>query len=119
LEINEDLDIERLIAAFPSPEYICLRQPTTPNNAPPHLTFLKGYTPTGFADKVFHIHVRYLGDWDEPYFRDYLVEHPDTAAEYAALKNTLKTQYEHDRDGYTEAKGEFIREVISRARGEK
>lgn len=35
-----------------------------------------GYTKDGFADKVFHIHLRYKGDNDELYFRDYLNEHP-------------------------------------------
>ena len=32
----------------------------------------KGYTKEGFADKVFHVHLRYSGDNDELYFRDYL-----------------------------------------------
>ena len=118
LEINENADIEKFIASFPPSEYICLRQSSTPNSQTPHLMFLKGYTPTGFAERVFHIHVRYPGDWDELYFRDFLIKHPDTAAEYAALKRKLKEQYEHDRDGYTEAKGGFIREVSARARKE-
>ena len=30
----------------------------------------KGYTENGFADKVYHIHLRYAGDNDELYFRD-------------------------------------------------
>ncbi|MCR5742260.1 MAG: GrpB family protein, partial [Lachnospiraceae bacterium] len=30
----------------------------------------KGYTDNGFADKVYHIHLRYAGDNDELYFRD-------------------------------------------------
>jgi len=60
--------------------------------------------------------VRYPGDWDEPYFRDYLIAHPETAAEYAALKIRLHKEFEHDRDGYTKAKSEFIRAVTERAR---
>ena len=42
----------------------------------------KGYTPNGFADKVYHIHLRYAGDNDELYFRDYLNEHPALAKEF-------------------------------------
>ena len=42
----------------------------------------KGYTENGFADKVYHIHLRYAGDNDELYFRDYLNEHPAVAKEY-------------------------------------
>ena len=32
----------------------------------------KGYTSQGFAERVFHIHLRYAGDHDELYFRDYM-----------------------------------------------
>jgi GrpB-like predicted nucleotidyltransferase (UPF0157 family) len=61
--------------------------------------------------RLFHIHAvettnafwrRHLA------FRDYLRAHPETAAEYAALKRRLATEYGADRVGYTEAKTEFI-----------
>lgn len=68
----------------------------------------KGYTKEGFADKVYHIHLRYRGDNNELYFRDYLSEHPDTAKEYEALKLSLWKKHEHDRDAYTAAKTDFI-----------
>ncbi len=58
----------------------------------------KGYTENGFADKVYHIHLRYTGDNDELYFRDYLNDHPDMAKEYETLKLRLWKQYEHNRD---------------------
>lgn len=45
----------------------------------------KGYTKAGFADKVYHIHIRYAGDNDELYFRDYLNEHPQIAKEYESF----------------------------------
>ena len=69
----------------------------------------KGYTPQGFADKVFHLHLRLPQDNDELYFRDYLQAHPAIARAYEALKLSLWHRYEHDRDGYTAAKGDFIR----------
>lgn len=115
LEINEDTDIDNLITSLQYPEYICLNPPTTPSE-PPHLMFLKGYTSTGFAEKVYHIHVRYPGDWDELYFRNYLIAHPETAAEYATLKAKLHKDFEYDRDGYTDAKSAFIRAVTEKAR---
>lgn len=115
LEIMDDANVSKLIDALSSPEYICLNPPdmVTP---PPHLMFLKGYLSDGFAEKVFHIHVRYHGDWDELYFRDYLVAHPEIAAEYAALKKSLLHEFEHNRDGYTYAKTAFIRDVTKKAR---
>jgi GrpB-like predicted nucleotidyltransferase (UPF0157 family) len=42
------------------------------------MMFMKGYTSKGFEGQVFHVHVRYRGDWDELYFRDYLINHPET-----------------------------------------
>ena len=78
----------------------------------------KGYTENGFADKVFHIHLRYTGDNDELYFRDYLNEHPDVAKEYEELKLRLWKQYEHNRDAYTDAKTDFISKRTAEARKE-
>ena len=78
----------------------------------------KGYTPNGFEDKVYHIHLRYAGDNDELYFRDYLNEHPAVAKEYEALKLRLWKQYEHNRDAYTDAKTDFISKWTAEARKE-
>lgn len=114
LEIAESTDIEELIATLTGNGYICLRQQTIPTFD--CVMFLKGYTDTGFAERVFHIHVRKPGDWDELYFRDYLISNPEIASEYATLKRKLLNNYEHDRDGYTEAKGEFIIEHTNRAK---
>ena len=68
----------------------------------------RGYTPKGFADKVYHLHIRHEGDNNEIYFRDYLNEHPKVAKEYEMLKLSLWKKYEHNRDGYTDAKSEFV-----------
>ncbi len=76
----------------------------------------KGYTPKGFANKVFHIHLRFAGDNDELYFRDYLLNHPDVARDYEKLKLSLWHEYEHDRDSYTEAKSDFVKERTAAAK---
>ena len=76
----------------------------------------RGYTKEGFADKVYHIHLRYIGDNDELYFRDYLNEYPDVAKEYEKLKLSLWKKYEHNRDAYTNAKTDFIRHWTQEAR---
>lgn len=77
-----------------------------------------GYTEKGFAEKVYHIHLRLSGDLDEVFFRDYLNAHPELAQEYEALKLGLWKQYEFDRDGYTEAKTELIRKFTADAKKE-
>ena len=77
-----------------------------------------GYTEQGFADEVIHLHLRYRGDNDELYFRDYLLKHPECAREYEALKMQLWKKYEHNRDAYTEGKTDFIRGITARAKAE-
>lgn len=72
----------------------------------------KGYTINGYADKVFHIHIKPYGDCDELYFRDYLNECPLKAKEYEKLKLELFHKCKPNRDLYTEGKSQFISEVI-------
>ena len=57
---------------------------------------------------IFLVHLRYTGDNDELYLRDYLNELPDVAKEYETLNLRLWKQYEHNRDAYTDAKTGFI-----------
>ena len=90
--------------------YICMSQ------SEDRISFNKGYTEVGFADRVFHLHLRHCGDNDELYFRDYLIEHPDVAREYEELKLKLWKEYEHNRDGYTNAKMELVKQYTEKAR---
>ena len=106
LEIAQDCNVDDLRFTLEKNGYICSMQPQNP---PPHLTFMKGYTLQGFAEKVFHLHIRYSGDWDELYFRDYLQLYPEISKQYGVLKSELKQRFEHDRDGYTHAKTDFIK----------
>lgn len=90
-------------------EYICMAETET------RIDFNKGYTPDGFAEKVFHLHLRKFGDNNELYFRDYLNENPDIAKAYEELKISLLGSFEHDRDKYTENKTAFVREYTQEA----
>jgi GrpB-like predicted nucleotidyltransferase (UPF0157 family) len=46
-----------------------------------------------------------------------LKEHnPEIAASYGELKKVLEKEYKHNRDGYTEAKTEFIEKWTAEAR---
>ena len=80
------------------------------------MSFNKGYTPSGFAERVFHLHLRSEGDHDELYFWDYLQVHPTVAEAYAQLKLSLWKKYEHNRDAYTEAKTDFIKNYTEEAK---
>lgn len=113
LEVNSGMDEETLIGILSRGGWTLMARG---KKAGQIASFNKGYTPAGFAPKVFHLHARRPGDWDEPYFRDYLREHPETAKEYAALKRSLFERFEHDRDGYTEAKTDFVRRYSALAK---
>ncbi len=86
------------------------------SETPNKISFNKGYTIKGYADKVFHIHIKKHGDCDELYFRDYLNENPVKAQEYEKLKLELFQKYQPNRDLYTNGKTEFVNEIINLAK---
>lgn len=115
IEIQKSTDTKKLTGSLQSIGYIFDPQPKNP---PPHMMFMKGYTENGFEEKVFHLHIRFSGDWNELYFRDYLKKYPETAKQYGELKIKLKEKFEHNRDAYTAAKTEFILKFTSLAKAE-
>ena len=78
--------------------------------------FNKGYTKHGFAERVYHLHVRLAGDWNELYFRDYLIDCKEVAEKYGQIKSELIDKYRNNRDGYTDAKSDFILQHTKDAR---
>jgi GrpB-like predicted nucleotidyltransferase (UPF0157 family) len=54
--------------------------------------------------------------WERLLFRDYLIEHPDSAKEYEIIKVRLAENFPNDRVTYTEAKTEFIVKVTQLAK---
>jgi len=103
IELSENFDIEPAAKVIEKNGFIRMSM------EPGRISFNKGYTPSGFADKVYHVHLRYEGDNDELYFRDYLNEHANVAKEYEKLKLSLWKRYKHNRDAYTEAKTDFVK----------
>ncbi len=110
IEVSRDSDIEDTAKVIENNGFIRM------STAASRISFNRGYTTKGFADKVFHVHIRYIGDNDELYFRDYLNEHEQVAKEYEAMKLQLWKQFEHDRDAYTNSKTEFIKKWTSEAK---
>jgi len=112
LEIDGGCNIEKVIVELERAGWRLMLQQYDPMR----LSFCKGYTPDGFAEKVYHLHVVYYGNCDQLYFRDLLIARPDIAAEYGQLKLCLLKEFEHDRDGYTKAKTDFIMEYSALAK---
>ncbi len=110
IEIPLENDISKVKGLIVQNGYICMAE-----NAQ-SISFNKGYTENGFAEKVFHLHLRYWGNNDELYFRDYMNDNPIIAKDYEKLKLSLWKSYEHNRDGYTNAKHDFISEYTQKAK---
>lgn len=102
MELPHDCDLTHIKDKLVNNGYICMNQSVQ------RISFNKGYTENGFAERVFHLHLRYIGDNDELYFRDYLIEYPEIAHEYEKMKLDLWKKYEYNRDDYTNAKAEFV-----------
>ncbi|WP_416825279.1 GrpB family protein [Ectobacillus polymachus] len=115
LEIDNESNIEKLTDILLHNGWLLMSSQKQPFF---NMVFNKGYTKDGFAEKVYHLHVRYYGNWNELYFRDYLMEHEEVANEYGKLKLRLIEKYEHDRDGYTDAKSDFILKYTKKAKEE-
>ncbi len=112
MELSEYSSITDIKEQLVKGGYLCMSEEEN------RVSLNRGYTDTGFAERVFHVHVRFEGDNDELYFRDFLRSHPFVAKEYEALKISLWKKYEHNRDAYTNAKSEFIRKYTELAKAE-
>ena len=110
VEISPDADWRHVRAVMEGSGYICM------SASGARMSFNKGYTPEGYAERVFHVHIHVVGDNDEILFRDWLNAHPAVAREYEALKRSLLPCYRNDRDGYTAAKTEFVKGIVSLAK---
>jgi len=108
LQVTEQIYIQKLKDTFKTLGYLINNHPENPA---PHLTFVKGYKTQGFKGQVYHVHIRYRGDWDEIRFKEYLIKHKEIAKEYEALKLELAEKYPNDREAYTDSKTEWIEKI--------
>ena len=102
VEISKDYELSGYKEAIVKSGYICMSETSD------RISFNKGYTENGFAERVFHLHLRYIGD--------NLIEHSDIAIEYEKMKLELWKKYEFDRDGYTNSKTDFIQKYTEKAK---
>ncbi len=110
VEIPKECEISDYKDLIINSGYSCMAQNVD------RISFNKGYTEKGFAERVFHLHLRYIGDNDELFFRDYLIEHSNVAKEYEKMKLELWKEYEHNRDEYTNAKNDFVHTYTEKAK---
>jgi GrpB-like predicted nucleotidyltransferase (UPF0157 family) len=73
--------------------------------------------PSGAGTHHLHMVERSSAFWEEHLlFRDYLRARPEAAAEYERLKRELAARHGSDRGAYTDAKTDFIKSAVERAR---
>jgi GrpB-like predicted nucleotidyltransferase (UPF0157 family) len=82
-----------------------------------HLVFIKRACPMG--RRMHHLHLAPAAHkiWNGLAFRDYLKAHSEDAKRYAALKYRLADAHRNDREGYTQAKSEFVEVILRRQYG--
>ena len=92
-------------------------RPMWGDDTPPFYAFLIKRDTDG--NRTHHIHMVEANFelWDRLLFRDYLIEHPHVAQDYAKLKSELSITHVKDRVAYTEAKTDFIVRITSIAKG--
>lgn len=81
-----------------------------------HLWFCKPHR----AHRTHHLHLVEPShpEWAARLaFRDLLRADAQIAAAYQRLKERLAVRYRHDREAYTEAKAEFVQQVLAQSRG--
>src|SRR5229473_551105 len=67
------------------------------------------------SHRTHHLHLVPTGSpryRNELAFREILRSRSDIAGEYATLKRALADDYQHDREGYTEAKAAFVEKLL-------
>lgn len=71
------------------------------------------------ADLAYHLHLVVSPTWplkNELLFRDWLIQHPEVARAYEALKVDLAAKYGDDMPQYTAGKTGFLRSAVNDAR---
>lgn len=123
LEIDGSCNVTKLVEDLKAIGYG--NEIFTRRDDPMRLLLGKGYSSDGYAEKVYHLHVRYLGNWDELYFRDFLIENPHVATEYGKLKLNIIKDIEDGKieripngkpNGYSQAKLEFVKKYTNFAK---
>jgi GrpB-like predicted nucleotidyltransferase (UPF0157 family) len=99
---------QNIVPILESQGYDYFWRPTWGDDTPPwYAWFIKR---DGKGTRTHHLHMveRHFEHWDRLLFRDYLIEHQQSALEYQAIKLRLAASHPNDRVAYTQAKTDFI-----------
>ena len=107
---------KRVVPVLESQGYDYFWRPAWDDDVPPFYAWFIKRDANG--NRTHHIHMveHDFEHWDRLLFRDYLIEHPETAREYQNLKYQLAKKYESNRIEYTKKKNDFIQKVTKLAK---
>ncbi|MDY6951321.1 MAG: GrpB family protein [Thermodesulfobacteriota bacterium] len=91
-------------------------RPTWGDDTPPFYAWFIKRDADGRRTHHIHMVEAHFEHWDRLLFRDYLVDCPEVAREYSALKVRLSKTHGDDRVAYTKAKTEFVARVTKTAK---
>lgn len=107
---------ERIAPLLETEGYDYFWRPTHGDDGPPWYAWFIKRDDQGRRTHHIHMVEAHFEHWDRLLFRDYLIEHPQAAHEYAALKTRLGEEHPGDRVAYTNGKSAFIAETTLAAK---
>ncbi|MFH0879101.1 MAG: GrpB family protein [Lentisphaerota bacterium] len=99
---------QRIVPILESQGYDYFWRPSWGDDTPPFYAWFIKRNPQGLRTHHLHMVERNFDHWDRLLFKDYLVSHPEAAAEYQTLKLKLAKSHPNDRISYTRERTAFI-----------
>lgn len=106
----------RIVPVLEAQNYDYFWRPTRGDDVPPFYAWFIKRDAAGARTHHIHMMEKDFEQWERLLFRDYLVEHPEVAKEYEALKLRLAEDHSNDRVAYTEGKTEYVIRVTQLAK---
>jgi GrpB-like predicted nucleotidyltransferase (UPF0157 family) len=107
---------KRIVPVLESQKYDYFWRPSFGDDTPPFYAWFIKRDSKG--NRTHHIHMveSDFEHWNHLLFRDYLINHPELAKEYQALKINLSKEYPDARVTYTKEKSDFIVKITEMAK---
>jgi GrpB-like predicted nucleotidyltransferase (UPF0157 family) len=106
----------RIVPVLEAEGYDYFWRPTHGDEGPPFYAWFIKRDANGVRTHHIHMVENDFAHWERLLFRDYLIEHPEVASEYAALKVRLARDCANDRVAYTNGKTDYVVRVTQVAK---
>jgi GrpB-like predicted nucleotidyltransferase (UPF0157 family) len=106
----------RIVPVLEGQGYDYFWRPTRGDDVPPFYAWFIKRDAAGIRTHHIHMVEKDFEHWERLLFRDYLIEHPEVAREYEALKVGLARDYPNDRVAYTNGKTDYVVRVTKLAK---